>query len=174
MPSDSTTFTVSLKGPEVPVAKWLPIYQKTFPEASKYRGPCTHEDCAFLLDPTKISGNWSIYVRDTLSKQLEAQYAEHGATPLKLKIYVSRSPILWGLAEWPAVRVESWHHGSPGIILFIAAVIGLILVAWAFLAWLFQKFEEIEWLPAAAGMGLLALVLFGAASFAKSVRKKGD
>lgn len=140
--------------------KWEKVFSKEYPEAKTYKGDCTHEDCAFLVDPLKLIGDWKKWAAEDLPRDIEAQYAGKDAAPLKLKIYVGTTPVLFGLIEYPAVRVESWHHGSGGIILVIAATIGLIIVFWAFVAWLFQKAEEIPWVAPIVGLGLGVLALF--------------
>ena len=151
--------------PEIP--RWRLVFSKDYPEARTYRGKCTHEDVAFLIDPVKLLfEDWQKWAQEELPKQIEQQYTEKGVTPLRLKIYVGTEPVLWGLAEYPAVRVESWHHGSPGIVLVLALIIGVVIVVWAFLAWLFQKAEEVDWTPVAVpiGIGAIALLLIGLAA----------
>lgn len=139
--------------------RWRRVYSEDFAEAGIYEGLCTHEDCAFLVDPFKLLIDWEKWAAEELPNQIIEQYERQGAAPLKLKVYVGLEPILFGLTEYPAVRVESWHHGSPGIILVIAAIIGLIIVVWVFFAWLFQKAEEIPWVVPLAAGGLLLLLL---------------
>lgn len=155
--------------PPTDQVRWREVFSKNYPEAETYTGKCTHEDVAFLVDPLRlITADWERWAREDLPGELETQYAAKGTTPLKMKIYVGSEPVLFGLLQYPAVRVESWHHGSPGIVLVLALVIGATVVVWAFLQWLFQKAEEVDWLvPAAIGTGVivilfLLLLLFGA------------
>jgi len=153
---------------------WKLIFNKEYPDAKTYKGKCTHEDCAFLVDPLKLTGDWEAWAKSDLPKDIEGQYAGKGAVPLRLKVYAGTEPVLFGLVQYPAVRVESWHHGSPAVILVIAAIIGLVIVIWAFLAWLFQKAEELDWVvPVGAGiLVLLLLVAFAAAAReVKEIRK---
>jgi len=172
----TATITVGTagEGGEGEVPEWRLVYSKDYPEAYKYEGKCTHEDVAFLVDPTKLLGDWEKWAKTELPKQIEQQYEQQGVTPLRLKVYVGTQPVLWGLARYPAVRVESWHHGSPGVILFLALIIGAVIVIWAFLAWLFQKAEEVDWTPVAVplGIGAVALLLIGLAAL-KPKREEG-
>jgi len=161
---------------EVPaVPKWRQVFSKDYPEAKTYEGKATHEDVAFLIDPAKLLfEDWEKWAREVLPREIEAQYEEKGVTPLRLKIYVGTEPVLFGLVQYPAVRVESWHHGSPGIVLVLALVIGVVIVVWAFLAWLFQKAEEVDWTPVVVpvGLGALALLLIGLAALKPPERKE--
>lgn len=153
--SQEFTFEVKLQIP-----KWKQVFSKDYPEAKVYDGDCTHEDAAFLVDPLKlILEDWEKWAKEDLPKEIEEQYAAQGAVPLRLKVYTGTEKVFFGLIEYPAVRVESWHHGSGGIVLVIAAIIGLIIVVWAFLAWLFTEAEEIPWVIPLVGVGAAAIGL---------------
>lgn len=155
-----TEYMIREAVPPVEVPKWKEVFSKEYPEAKTYKGKCTHEDCAFLVDPLKlITVDWQRWAEEDLPRDIEGQYAAKDATPLRLKVYVGKEKVLFGLIEYPAVRVESWHHGSGGIVLFLALIIGVVMIVWAFLSWLFQKAEEIDWaLPVAVGAGVLLLI----------------
>ena len=171
----TATITVGTagEGGEGEVPEWRLVFSKDYPEAYKYEGKCTHEDVAFLVDPTKLLfDDWERWAKEELPRQIEEQYEQQGVTPLRLKVYVGTQPVLWGLTRYPAVRVESWHHGSPGVILFLALIIGVVIVVWAFLAWLFQKAEEVDWTPITAGIGAGAAILLGLGLLALSERRK--
>ena len=168
--SDQRVITIK-RGIKPP--RWRQVFNKTYPEAKDYRGKATHEDVAFLVDPLKIIlGNWEEWARTELPTEIEGQYAGKGQTPLQLKIYVGTEKVLFGLIEYPAVRVESWHHGSPGITLVLALAIGLVIIIWIFLAWLFKRAEEIDWKGPLMGLGLLGVVLVGLMALGK--RKEKD
>jgi len=174
MGRSATVSVKAEKGVELPPdLTWIEVYTKDYqPEASTYRGTCNHEDDAFLIDPLKLLiSDWQKWAREDLPKEIEAKYASEGATPLRLKIYIGSVPVLWGLGHWPAIRVESWYHGSPILGAIIAAII-LVVVVWAFLAWLFQKLEQTPWLPALFGLG--GLIILGILIYALSgkVEKK--
>lgn len=148
----------------VAVPKWRQVFSKTYPDARTYKGKCTHEDVAFLVDPLKLLTDWQKWAKETLAAEVEAQYAGRALTPLRLKIYVGTTKVLFGLIEYPAIRVESWHHGSPSITLILALIIGAVIVIWAFLAWLFKEAEEVDWTIPAIGLALIVVIaLIGAA-----------
>lgn len=162
--------TIGVPTEEVPKApKWELVYERDFPEAETYKGKCTHEDVAFLVDPLHVVGDWKEWAETGLPADLIDKYGTQ--TPLRLKIYVGKTKVLWGLTEWPAIRVESWHHGSPGIVLVLAMVIGTVTVIWAFLAWLFKESEEVVW-PAAVGIGGVILIFLVLAALSKLPRRR--
>ena len=149
--------------PEVEPPEWKEVYSKDFPDAKMYEGKCTHEDVAFLVDPLKlISGeDWEKWAEEELPQDVIGQYEDKNATPLRLKVHVGTTKVLWGTVDYPAVRVESWHHGSPQIILVLALTIGLIIIVWAFLAWLFKEVEELDWKLLPVGLGALGWIIVG-------------
>jgi len=136
---------------------WETVFETTTDEGDTYKGPATYEDVAYFIDPLKLLGNWRDWASFVLPMNIINKVEAGPATLLKLRVSVGKRKVLWGAAEWPVIRVESWQHGSVGII----AVIGLIVVAWAFVAWLWQKVEEIDWAPigAAVGTGIGLLIL---------------
>ena len=174
MGSDYRTLTLALG--EVPPEQWrfsLVFSRDYQPEAREYKGKCTHEDVAFLVDPLKIiGGDWEKWAREELHTELEAQYQPQGQTLMRLRIYVSLEPILHGTIKYPAVRVESWHHGSPAVEVVLALVIGLVILVWLFIDWLFKKAEEIDWGKGLGALGWLAVVLFGLAVVSRKKEKK--
>lgn len=163
MPVADVILDLSTEEPTIP--KWTQVYSKDFPDAKTYKGKCTHEDVAFLVDPLKLLlTDWQKWARETLPAEIEAQYTGRALTPLRLKIYIGTEKVLFDLVEYPAVRVESWHHGSPGITLILALIIGVVIVIWAFLAWLFTKAEEVDWLVPTIAGGLILFFLLALAA----------
>lgn len=172
---DTQLLTVTVSEAPTEPSRWKQVYSQDFPEARTYRGNCTHEDVAFLVDPISLlTTDWIKWAREQLPKDIIDRYEEQGAKPLRLKIYVGSERILWGLTTYPAIRVESWHHASPDILLIIGAIIILIGVAWAFLEWIFQKSEEIEWLPSVIGLGAGAIFLVALMGLVGAVKPKKE
>jgi len=172
LPAVSREVGLETAKPKAEVPAWELVFSKDYPEARRYRGLCTHEDVAFLIDPTKLLIDWKRWAKEELYKDIEFQYGERNLTPLRLKIYVGKALVLWGLAEYPAIRIESWHYGSPAVIHFLIAIIGVVIVVWAFLAWLFQKAEEVEWIPPVIGIGALAFLFFALALLVERVERR--
>lgn len=170
MPDISVEMTL---GAEV---EWEQVYSKDFPEAGTYNEMCTHEDYAFLVDPFQLvmGVDWVKMAKEDLPNEIIAKYTAEGATPLRLKIYIGTQKVLFGAIEYPAIRVESWHHGSPIHIIIVALVIGALIGAAVMLIFLAIS-EEIPWIPAAAGVGLgiliLGLLLLGGLKAKKVIKK---
>lgn len=156
---------------------WELVHGTTFqPEAGTYKGECTYEDYAFLVDPLQLvtGADWVKMAKEDLPREIIAKYAAEGATPLRLEIYISIQKVLFGLVEYPAIRVKSWHHGSPVAIIVIALIIGVIIGA-AVILIIFYFTGEAEWVLAAAGAGLgiliLGLLLLGGLKAKKYIKK---
>lgn len=164
--------TLGLPTEEIPAPKWDLVYERDFPEAETYKDKCTHEDVAFLVDPLHVVGDWREWAETGLPADIIEEYGTQKL--LRLKIYVGKEKVLWGMAEWPAIRVESWHHGSPGVVLVLALIIGVVIVVWAFLAWLFKKADEVGWplVAAAVGLGGLFLGLLALGALSKRPKKR--
>lgn len=136
---------------------WTLVYSQDFPpQSEEYTGKCTHEDIAFLVDPMMMVGeDWKKWAKYDLSAQIIEDWPP-SATPLRLRVSVGKRKVLWGVLEWPAVKVESWHHGSPGVLAILVAIIIIL----GLIAWLWQKAEEVPWVfKAGAGIGLVLLAL---------------
>jgi hypothetical protein len=141
--------------------EWELVYSKTYPYAYSYSGKAIYEEAIFLVDPLKILfGNWVDYVRNQLPKEVEKQWEENGVKGLKLEIYIGKEKYLWGLIEYPKVRVISIHT-SKSIVLIL-----ILLTALAFIVWMiFHDVKEIDWKSVGLGLGLpiiilVALILF--------------
>lgn len=170
MPSE--TRTIVLRHTVWALKEWYQIHSRDYPEGRNYKGNVTHEDVAYALDPLTVLTTQDLerYAREDVPKQLEAQFRDQGVTLLRLKVYTGVFPSgILGIPR-PSIRVESWQPSSS-LVLVLALVIGVLALLWAFLAWLFQKAEEIEWLAPAIGAGLIILLLFGLVALGK--RRKG-
>lgn len=153
------TYTVVAEPAPPAPPKWKRVFSKEYPEAKTYKGKCTHEDVAFLVDPLKILIGWERWAKEDLPGEIEAQYEAQGTVPLKLKVYVGTEKVFFGLIDYPAVRVESWHHGSPGIVLVLALILGIIIAIGIIAYFLFKKAEELDWVVPVVAGGLIVVGL---------------
>jgi len=137
------------------MSEWELVYSKTYPYAYSYNGKAIYEEAIFLVDPLKILfGNWVDYVRNQLPKEVEKQWEENGVRGLKLEIYIGKEKYIWGLIEYPKVRVVSIHT-SKSIVLIL-----ILLTALAFIVWMiFHDVKEIDWKSVGLGLGLPIIIL---------------
>jgi len=137
------------------MSEWELVYSKTYPDAYTYNGKATLEEAVFLVDPLKILfGNWYDYFKYEFHKEIEKRWEEEGVKGLKLEIYVGKEKYLWGLIEYPKVRVVSIHT-SKSIVLVL-----ILLTALAFIVYLiFHDVKEIDWKAIGMGLGLPIIIL---------------
>jgi hypothetical protein len=175
MPEARLTLGVELAKPAE--AKWREILDKIYDAAYEYEGKCTYEHAAFLADfgavVRQFFGISSVeeWAKAELPKRFEEECSKKNLTPLRIKIYLGEEPILWGLAKYPAVRVESWHASPPiPLIPALLAVLGVLAALGIILHFLFQDIKELPWekLTKAVGLGVagIALLVFGALALA--------
>jgi hypothetical protein len=131
------------------MSEWELVYSKTYPYAYSYTGKATYEEAIFLVDPMKLLfGNWVNWVKNDLPKEIEKQWEENGVKGLRLEIYIGKEKYLWGLIEYPKIRVISIHT-SGSIVLILILLIGLAIIVWA----IFHEAKEIDWKALFSAMG---------------------
>lgn len=156
---------------------WTTVYDETTDEGKKYVGSCTYESYACLVDPTKLLDVES-YAKNELPKKIYEEAAKRNIKILRLSI--STSPpfgyravlprAMLPYLAYPAIRVESWHHGSPVAIPFLIEI-AMIILGLYFVYLITHEIKEITWkAPEVVSLGLL--VLGGLILLALTRRKK--
>jgi len=137
------------------MSEWELVYSKTYPDAYTYNGKATLEEAVFLVDPLKVLfGSWVDWARNELPKEIERHWRENNVRGLKLEIYIGKEKVLWGLIEYPKVRVISIHT-SGSIILILLLLIGLAVIVYM----IFHEAKEIDWKAIGLGLGLPIIIL---------------
>ena len=134
--------------------QWQLVHEKIYPEAYRYTGKATHEVAVYKV--AVLPAEWVA----ELVKAYEEAALQLKATPLLFRIYLSECRRY--------VKVESYHHGSPHVIVILG-----LLIALAFLVLLIlHEVKEVDWKPLAPWGAATTLLALAAVIYMVSRRER--